>query len=140
MGEYAERDSSAGVAKREQLLRVWYETAVLLGTSISLLLVELNPFRTAVPFWGQTTQFSSSLSPKRDCGCSKGVKAHQEGTASTPAGIWLYLRRAIRRATCLVRVYSYRYGTHSAYLLVCVHNDVLMTTKLPYISGQRGSA
>ena len=32
-----------------------------------------NPFRTAVPFWGQTTQFSSSLPPKRDCG-SKGVK------------------------------------------------------------------
>ena len=33
----------------------------------------LNPFRAAVPFWGQTTQFSSSLFPKRDCG-SKGVK------------------------------------------------------------------
>ena len=32
-----------------------------------------NPFRIAVPFWGQTTQISSSLSPKRDCG-SKGVK------------------------------------------------------------------
>ena len=32
----------------------------------------LNPFRTAVPFWGQTPQPSSSLSPKRDCG-SKGV-------------------------------------------------------------------
>ena len=27
-----------------------------------------NPFRTAVPFWGQTTQFMSSLSPERDCG------------------------------------------------------------------------
>ena len=32
-----------------------------------------NPFRTAVPFLGQTSQNSSSLSPKRDCG-SKGVK------------------------------------------------------------------
>ena len=32
----------------------------------------LNPFRTAVPFWGQTTQISSSSCPKRDCG-SKGV-------------------------------------------------------------------
>ena len=30
-------------------------------------------FRTAVPFWGRTTQISSSLSPKRDCG-PKGVK------------------------------------------------------------------
>ena len=28
----------------------------------------LNPIRTAVPFWGLTTQISSSLSPKRDCG------------------------------------------------------------------------
>ena len=25
-------------------------------------------FRTAVPFWGQTTQILSKLSPKRDCG------------------------------------------------------------------------
>ena len=28
----------------------------------------LNPVRTAVPFWGQTTQIISDLSPKRDCG------------------------------------------------------------------------
>ena len=28
----------------------------------------VNPFRTAVPFRGQTSQISSSLSPKRDCG------------------------------------------------------------------------
>ena len=38
-----------------------------------------NPFRTAVSLWGQTTQISSSLSPKRspkrDCG-SKGVKVN----------------------------------------------------------------
>ena len=34
----------------------------------------VNPFRTAVPFWGQTSLISSSLYPKRDCG-SKGVKA-----------------------------------------------------------------
>ena len=27
-----------------------------------------NPSRTTVPFWGQTSQISSSLSPKRDCG------------------------------------------------------------------------
>ena len=25
-----------------------------------------NPFRTAVPFWGQTSQILSNLSPKRD--------------------------------------------------------------------------
>ena len=28
----------------------------------------INPFRTAVPFWGHTTQIVSDLSPKRDCG------------------------------------------------------------------------
>ena len=33
----------------------------------------LNPFRTAVSFWGQSTQISSRLSPNRDCG-SKRVK------------------------------------------------------------------
>ena len=42
--------------------------------SIVLGFSELNPFRTAVPFWGQTTQISSSVSPKRDSG-SKRVKA-----------------------------------------------------------------
>ena len=28
----------------------------------------INPFRTAALFWGQTSQFLGSLSPKRDCG------------------------------------------------------------------------
>ena len=41
------------------------------------LLLFLNPFRTAVPFWGQITHISSSLSPKRGCG-SKGVKGQHE--------------------------------------------------------------
>ena len=31
----------------------------------------LNPFRTAVPFWGHSIQTSSSLSPKRDCGSKR---------------------------------------------------------------------
>ena len=31
----------------------------------------INPFRTAVPFCGETTQISSSLSPKRDCGSKR---------------------------------------------------------------------
>ena len=31
------------------------------------------PFGTAVPFWGQTTQFSSRLSPKRDCGPESSI-------------------------------------------------------------------
>ena len=33
----------------------------------------LNPFSTAVPSWGQTTQIPSGLSPKRDY-CSKWVR------------------------------------------------------------------
>ena len=33
----------------------------------------VNPFRTAVPFWGQTSQISSSLSPKRDCGSKRQI-------------------------------------------------------------------
>ena len=28
----------------------------------------VNPFRTAAPFWGQTTRNLAGLSPKRDCG------------------------------------------------------------------------
>ena len=31
----------------------------------------LNPFRTAVPFWGQTTSKLSGLPPKRDCGSKR---------------------------------------------------------------------
>ena len=30
--------------------------------------LNMNPFRTAVPFWGHTTQIPSNLSPKRDGG------------------------------------------------------------------------
>ena len=32
----------------------------------------LNRFRTAVPFWGQSTQILSSLSPLRDCSPNRG--------------------------------------------------------------------
>ena len=35
----------------------------------------VNPFRTAVPFWGQTTRISSSLSPKRECSPKRLLKA-----------------------------------------------------------------
>ena len=44
--------------------------------SIPLLLI-FFPFRTAVPFWGQTTQNLSGFSPKRDC-TSKRVKARKK--------------------------------------------------------------
>ena len=45
-------------------------------TSTMILGRTINPFRTAVPFWGQNSQCSSSLSPKRDCG-SKGVNNYK---------------------------------------------------------------
>ena len=52
-----------------------------LGPTIAVedqkLLVQINPFRTAVPFWGQTSQKISKLSPKRDWG-SKGVKMNHQ--------------------------------------------------------------
>ena len=48
--------------------------AAIVHTSKYYLVVRgVNPVRTAVPFWGQTSQILSGLSPKRDCG-SNGVK------------------------------------------------------------------
>ena len=32
----------------------------------------LDPFMAAVPFWGQSSQFPSGLSQKRDCGLKTG--------------------------------------------------------------------
>lgn len=51
----------------------------------------MNPFRTPVPFWGQTTQFLSSLSPERDCnskqmelcGICRAQTKHTTGRDST---------------------------------------------------------
>ena len=43
-------------------------SAFLLGQRSFFRFLSIIPFRTAVPFWGQTARFSSSLSPKRDCG------------------------------------------------------------------------
>ena len=49
-----------------------------------------NPFRTAVPFWGQTSQISSKLSPKRDCSAKRVKRSvvrdenHAEDISSIP--------------------------------------------------------
>ena len=48
----------------------------------------LNPFRPADPFWGQTTQFSSSLSPKRDCG-SKRVNPKPHSSSIPTPSMWV---------------------------------------------------
>ena len=39
----------------------------------------LERFRTAVPFWGQTTQIRGSLSPKRDCGPNRVLRSKGKG-------------------------------------------------------------
>ena len=58
----------------------------------------LNPFRTAVSFWGQSTQIWSSLSPNRDCGSKRVApqpcqehqldKLRPRGCAILPPGWW----------------------------------------------------
>ena len=50
-----------------------------LGERRAYLSNTINPFRTAVPFWGQTSHISSSLSPKRDSG-PKGVNREVHST------------------------------------------------------------
>ena len=50
-------------------LEVKFQVYLTTRTGLQL----INPFRAAVPFWGQTTQNSTGVSPKRDCG-SKRVK------------------------------------------------------------------
>ena len=59
------------------VLGTWY---ILLPTAVCTTMPSLNPFRTAVPFWGQTSQISSSFVPKRDCG-SKGVNPFRTAVA-----------------------------------------------------------
>ena len=49
-------------------------------------MANVNPFRTAVSFWGQSTQISSTLSPHRDCG-SKRVNVVDRWEEGTPTPI-----------------------------------------------------
>ena len=64
----------------------------------------INPFRTAVPFWGQSIQISSSFVPKRDCG-SKGVSCNNPNrqqscpTDSSPACSSRSYDTAVRTST-----------------------------------------
>ena len=58
---------------RTKLRNVWYKVRFYYDARTSKCGELINPSRTAVPFWGQTSLISSSLSPKRDGG-SEGVK------------------------------------------------------------------
>ena len=78
-----------GIEEGDELKRLLQRASSLMAVSAACRTADaaaavcsVNPFRTAVPFWGtavpfwgQTSQISSSLSPKRDCG-AKGVKRH----------------------------------------------------------------
>ena len=48
----------------------------------------INPFRTAVPFWGQTTQFTSSLPPKRNCGPKRVKGIYHQLPSSIPSSLY----------------------------------------------------
>ena len=82
---------------------------------------QLTLFRTAVPFWGQTTLISSSLFLKRDCG-SKGVTYHLYGDL---------LRGAILNRT---------YRTYKTYTFHLFYQQylVLFTVPPPYSRSKRG--
>ena len=54
-------------------IRLW-TIAYIFDNSTNVFDYAIHPFRTSVPFWGQTSRISNSLSPKRDCG-SKGVNS-----------------------------------------------------------------
>ena len=52
--------------------------------------VRMNPFRAAVPFWGQTTSNLTGLPPERDC-ASERVKSDQKRRWTHNPGIPLYV-------------------------------------------------
>ena len=59
--------------------------------------VRLDPFRTAVPFWGKTTRTLSGLPPKRNCGPEMAQTNEGDqncGRCFPPAVyLWHYLQR-----------------------------------------------
>ena len=48
-----------------------YHTRYLVYILLYVCVLHINPFRTAVPFWGHTALKLNGLSPKRDCGSRK---------------------------------------------------------------------
>ena len=51
-------------------------------------LSDINPYRAAVPFWGQTTQNLSGVSPKRDCGMKPPRQAHAYDSGALIFAFW----------------------------------------------------
>ena len=74
---------------------------------------ELNPFRTAAPFWGQTARILSNLSPNRDCG-PKRVNLCATLTTGTPP-LHRYFDRAYDRYTASRHVHEERRHRRTSY-------------------------
>ena len=91
----------------------------------------VNPLRTAVPFWGQTTQISSSLSPKRDCG-PKGVNILR---CRRPFSFRTYdVRRDVLKSRKRDR------SPHRTYHEVLVHSRVYLARGADVVDGRSTSA
>ena len=80
--------SVSACTKKIKLLFFYLKQTTHVGTNEH----RLNPFRTAVPFWVQTTQIRSSLSPKRDCGSERVNRQTCPGIQSDPTLILTRLR------------------------------------------------
>ena len=65
------------------LLNLGYLLRIVRGP---MQLYTVNPFRTAVPFWGQTPQILSDVSPKRDRGPKRAKARYRE--ASVWHSVW----------------------------------------------------
>ena len=86
----------------------------------------IDPFRTAVPFWGQTSQMSSSLSPKQDCG-PKGVKVPSPTVVIYCAGS--ICATAVDQADSC---WSHRAGQHELLLVINCKSYNPFSTAVPF--------
>ena len=82
--------SAGGYKKTPRKLYVGQRVRMGVGcTAVRWVEKTSNPFSTAVSFRGQTSQFPSSLSPRRGCGLKRNAKT----TTTPPCG---YARKHLR--------------------------------------------
>ena len=96
--------------------------------------------KTAVPFWGQTNQNSSSLSPKRDCGskrvCCLTCQARRRHYTAAVRYTARYFPSQLKTRLCKLGVMRARHGVlgrgrfvrrGSQSLTACGHNESRLT-------------
>ena len=66
----------------------------------------LNPFKTAVPLWGQTAQISSTLSPKWDCSPERVITRIEDLVPLIPV---TFLFGSVRTARLLLFFFQYHF-------------------------------